>query len=375
MAETISARIPEWLVERASPFEKSSTSHDIQVGAQIAQQWQQNQRLQRAQQMQDEVKRLALEEKERIAEGTVEVTRVLAEMGQSGDYTSPVLQSKFWTAVSKNPKFAGSPAFKDIMDTFQYAEQAKERKLLLEKRYDSMANIEQMKQEGRIDVEKARQLGQADLFEQKLAGLMKMEGVKQEGRVVIQNMRGDIAAYRDVLRGDIASDLEDQRQTGRVELRKSQNEAAFQRLRETLDHNLLMLDAKSEAALELRQYGHELDVIRDSKRPTTLRPERFDLDESDRMLLNAKLKGLQTWRESNMGKRHDAAYDAKLDAIEKEFAGRKKIRSTPAPTAAPAPAAASTAAPAPPPSERQAGTIYQTPKGPYRWNGSGWEAP
>lgn len=200
MAETISSVLPAWLQKRASPFETSSTQQDLQAGFQMAQQVIQNNRQLRALQLQEEARRLALDEKERVAQGAVEVTRVLAEMGQSGDYTSPALQSKFWDAVSKNPKFATSPAFKDILDTFQNAEQAKAR-----------AALEQTRQQAITDRSDSAIQSRFDLLTQRLDSMTQLEGVKQDGRTALAELKNELNMLRDQLKptrpGEIFHDL------------------------------------------------------------------------------------------------------------------------------------------------------------------------
>lgn len=203
MAETISAEVPQWVTQRARWFDQnqSSTSQDIQLGAQIAQQWQQNQRLQRAQALQEEVKRLAIEEKERIAEGTVAIARILSKMGQTpGGYTDSALQGEFWGAIRDNPKFASSQAFKDIMDTFQASEQAKAR-----------SELETLRQQSITDRSEAAIQSRFDLLNQRLEGMTALEGVKAEHRTQLEELKGEINMLRDSLKptrvGQLVHDL------------------------------------------------------------------------------------------------------------------------------------------------------------------------
>lgn len=151
------------------------------------------------------------------------------------------------------------------------------------------------------------------------------------------------------------------------------------------DNRLIELDRQYENMLSRQNLAHEsrieieklrqqLQVERDALKPTTQRPERFDLDESDRIDYAARVEGLKEWLKAQPTnkKNPDAPYQQyteKLNALNKEFEPRKKKRTVGQPVGA-APAAT-----VPPVEQRQVGTIYQTPKGPYRWNGSGWEAP
>lgn len=280
--------LPPYLAQRAH-WTDPSVSRDIQVGANLYHQAQQEKRLQRAAQLQEEAKRYALDEKERVAEGAVEVTRILSEMGDTGGYTDPNLQAKFWEAVSRNPKFAGSPAFKDIMDTFQYAEQAKTRKALLEQTYDL-----------RGDATEQRHLFRLDEIDAQLEKALATENLSQEGRL----------------------------------------------------------------NLEALKQSNRQEIIR--LRPTGTRPAQLDLDKSDQMLMATELDNLKTWRSIHSSTKYDAEYEQRLRGIEQKFAARKKTTAQPVPVAVPL---------APPPAERKAGTVYQTPKGLYKWNGTGWEAP
>lgn len=178
----------------------SSVSQDIQLGAQIYQQSQQEKRMQRAQQMQEEVRRLALEEKERVAEGTVEVLRVLSDMGKSGGYTDPALQGRFFDAVSNHPTFAGTPAFKDIMNNFQYAEQAKARKELLGQTYEFKG-----------DAAEQRHLFRLDEIDAQLEKALATENLSQENRERLEgirhNNRQEIIRLRPTRSGQLIHDL------------------------------------------------------------------------------------------------------------------------------------------------------------------------
>lgn len=137
------------------------------------------------------------------------------------------------------------------------------------------------------------------------------------------------------------------------------------------------IDAQLEKALATENLSQEgrlnLEALRQSNRqemlrlrPTGTRPAQLDLDKSDQMLMDAELDNLKTWRSIHSSTKYDAEYEQRLRGIEQKFAARKKTTAQPAPVTVPL---------APPPTERKAGTVYQTPKGPYKWNGTGWEAP
>lgn len=287
----IDATLPAYLAQRAH-WTDQTVSRDLQFGANLYHQSQQEKRMQRAAALQEEAKRYALEEKERVAEGTVAVTRVLSEMGKTGGYSDPALQAKFWNEVHNHPRFAGSQAFKDIMDTFQYAEQAKARKELLGTTYEL-----------RGDAAEQRHLMRLDEIDAQLEKALTTENLSQENRERLEGIR----------------------------------------------------------------HSNRQEIIR--LRPTGSRPSQLDLDKSDQMLMQSELKNLESWRSIHPGTKNDAEYEQRLKGIEQKFAPRRKTNTQPAvPPAGVAPAP-------PPPAERVPGTIYQTPKGPYKWNGTGWEAP
>lgn len=277
---TIDSRVPEWLQERAS-FTSSGVTQGAQVGFNMGIQLRQQARIERAQKLQEEAMRLAMEEKERIAEGTVAVTRVLSEMGKTGGYNDPVLRSQFWDIVSKNPKFAGSPVFKDIMDTLQNAELAGQR---------------------------------ADLLKQQFS------------------LRGDEAYLKHLDRlgemerkGEIQGDL----------------------LQDKSDFNLLMEDFRQQHRQDNIRLQSDENMRRDAAKPRTLRPDRFDLNESDRMGMAAELQSLQTWyRNQSFNKKNapeiEQEYDRRFKEVEGKYSPRRKTTSeTPtaphpnAPSAAP----------------------------------------
>lgn len=134
------------------------------------------------------------------------------------------------------------------------------------------------------------------------------------------------------------------------------------------------LSQEGRLNLESMRHNNRQELIR--LRPSGTRPAQLDLDKSDQMLMDAELDNLKEWRSIHPGTKHDAEYQQRLNGIEQKYSPRRKSSAQPAASTAPAPtAAAPVAAPIPPPAERKGGTVYQTPKGPFRWNGTGWEAP
>lgn len=238
---------PHWL-------DKQAVSRDIGIGVEIVRGMQQRQQQERVLRLREEHFRLQREELERIAEGTVAASSVFAEMGRTGDYTNPELQSKFWDTVQKYPKFTKSPAFKDMVDTLQSATMAKTQMERLTTGYD------------------------------------------------------------------LRSEELDQRHENRLTELDRQYENMLSRQ-----------DLAHESRIEIEKLRQQLQVERDALKPTTQRPERFDLDESDRIDYAARVEGLKEWLKAQPTnkKNPDAPYQQyteKLNALNKEFEPRKKKR-------------------------------------------------
>jgi hypothetical protein len=248
-------------------------------------------------------------------------------MGQTGGYNDPALQSEFWDAVSKNPKFAGSPVFKDIMDTFQNAEQAKSR-----------AELETLKQRS-ISQRSADSIqSRFDILGERLNVLMQLEGVKSANKEHLTQIQADLNLLRDSFKADAATDLELLKQSGRMDIQNARDAASLDRVQKSLENALTMQDVKAEDAAELRKLQHELDVKRDSLKPSAQRPAWKDLDESDTIGMRTEMSNLTAWRRTHRSGQYDAEYKNRFEAIEKKYEGRRK--KTQAPTAAPAAAPA-----------------------------------
>jgi hypothetical protein len=324
----IDSTLPGYLAQRAH-WTDPTVARDIQLGANLYQESQQEKRMQRAQAMQEELRRITLEEKERIAEGTVEVAKIFSEMGQSGGYTDPGLQGKFWDAIKRHPKFANSPAFKDMMDTFQNAEQAKARSAL-----------ETLRQEAISDRNFNNVQSRFDLLNERISGMMQLEGEKAGNRERLAEIQSELNILRDSFRADSAVDLETVKQQGRLDLQGARDTATLDRLDQTFQNALKMQDIKAEDAAELRKLQHELNVKRDSLKPSAQRPAWKDLDESDTIGMRTEMSNLTAWRRTHRSGQYDAEYKNRFDAIEKKYEARRKNPSAPATAPAAAPAAA-----------------------------------
>lgn len=297
----IDSQLPAWLQQRAS-FTSSGVTQGAQVGFNMGIQLRQQARFERAQKLQEEVVRLAMEEKERIAEGTVAATRVLSEMGRTGGYNDPVLKGQFWDIVSKNPKFAGSPVFKDIMDTFQNAEQAQSRAQLEMQRQQSITERNQDSIDSRFD-----------LFAQKLDGMVQMEGLKQENREALAGLKSEL----DILKQSLQP------------VRPGQ-----------LFHDLSETD--------MAQMRSELDALSD-------------------LYKKGDIKGTKPGLFGGGGTKETPSEEL----LRRQGEVRKKYDSKRVGT--PRPIVTGESPVPPPPGERVPGTVYQTPKGRFMWNGTGWE--
>lgn len=106
---------------------QSSTSHDLQVGAQIAQQWQQNQ--QRAQQMamQQEAMRIKTEGNKFLSAGAIELGRLMEEGGVANSYADPAFEGKLWSIGQRYPQLLESDTFKGAIQVTENAKKAKDQ--------------------------------------------------------------------------------------------------------------------------------------------------------------------------------------------------------------------------------------------------------
>ena len=160
----------------------------------------------------------------------------------------------------------------------------------------------------------------------------------------------------------------------------------FDLLSQRLDSMTQLEGVKQEGRTALAEFKNELNMLRDQLKPTRPGEVFHDLPESEMVAMRSELTGLdneyKTGRIKTTGGgifnkepkvTAEEQYRTRKQEIIARYSAKRISRPTAAPAAPAAPVAAAT--PAPPLAERQAGTIYQTPKGPYRWNGSGWEAP
>jgi 16S rRNA C967 or C1407 C5-methylase (RsmB/RsmF family) len=71
--------------------------------------------------------------------------------------------------------------------------------------------------------------------------------------------------------------------------------------------------------MELKREQNRLDKERDAARPRASGNWRYDLPESKRMAMQSAFRSLEAWREIHSGSKHDAEYDTRFEAIEKEY--------------------------------------------------------
>lgn len=157
------------------------------------------------------------------------------------------------------------------------------------------------------------------LFDQKLDGMAQVEGLKQENREALTTLRNDLNILRDSLKPT---------RTGQ------------------LVHDLTETDLASMRA-ELTTIDN---LFKEGKITGTKKPGVFNPGYSETPASEYERRKREVMK----------SYDAKR-------IGTPRPAQPPSQTVAPDPA--------PPAAERVPGTIYQTPKGPYKWNGTGWEAP
>jgi hypothetical protein len=167
---------------------------------------------------------------------------------------------------------------------------------------------------------------------------MQLERVKSANKEHLTQIQADLNLLRDSFKADAATDLELLKQSGRMDIQNARDAASLDRVQKSLENALTMQDVKAEDAAELRKLQHELDVKRDSLKPSAQRPAWKDLDESDTIGMRTEMSNLTAWRRTHRSGQYDAEYKNRFEAIEKKYEGRRK--KTQAPTAAPAAAPA-----------------------------------
>ncbi len=306
----IDSTLPPYLAQRAAHWSDQTVSRDIQVGAQLVQQAQQERRLQKAFELKERAENLALQEKERQAQGVVEVMGVFSKLGDTGNYDDPALQREFYDAVRRNPEFADTPAFTRMMQMIDNSEKLQVRKELLSTTYDLRGKELESKHLQRLD--------ELDL---KLANALQVAGINQQGREAIQQLRNTNNLEREQLRVKAGTALEDQRQTGRMELQENRHLQRLDELDKQFENLLKRDDLRQDDRLALEAAQQKNRLERDQLRPKTLRPERFDLDESARMGMSADLKAAEVWYRDRLANTFDPV---KREAIETEYKQRRE---------------------------------------------------
>jgi len=179
-----------------------------------------------------------------------------------------------------------------------------------------------------------------------------------------------------------ASELWQERLGSQEAVAQTKVDASLNAMQMRMDNLLKMEDIRQEHRKELEGVRSEFNLLRDSLKPTRTGQLVHDLPEADLVALRSELTTLDNlFKEGKIegvknpglfqGYKETPAqvYERRKGEILKKY-DAKRIGSP----AAPSPQATTPAVP-PDPSQRQVGTVYQTPKGPYRWNGTGWEAP
>lgn len=297
----VSSELPAWLQRRVAYDNNSTTAQDIQSGAQLYQQSQENR--QRAQQfaIQQEAKRLSLEGQKHVASGAIELGRLMEEGGRKNLYAEPEFEGRLWSIGQRYPQLLDSDTFKGAAKVL---DNAKDAKLRAELTNITQTNITERTQAN---------------IEARLNNLL----VQIEGRKDLEGVRGEINMIRDQLKGSIQSGLQTQKDDAASELEAQREEGRINRQRIGLENTLSVLDAKGEQAEHLREIQHDLDVKRDALKPRTKRPEQYDLDESDRMMMQEELRGLGQWRKINRGAKNDAEFDKRMQKIEDKYSSRR----------------------------------------------------
>jgi hypothetical protein len=362
----VDSNIPNWLADRVNYAGRntSSVAQDIQIGQQVAQQRQESGIRARAAALREEAMRLKISATEFITKGSLELGRLMEEGGEKGIYATDEFEGRLYGLGQRFPQLIDSDAFRGAAKVVENAKLASNKAATTEyiQTEISRRNAENIDSRFR-------------LMDQRLDAELQKANITAEQKANLERLRSELRAENDAMKAQFTSALEDQKQGNRERLQDQRDDAALNRQRVALDNALKVVDAKSEHAKELRELQSKLDRERDAAKPTTLRPDRYDLDESDRTEHDSEIRSLERWRRIRTGPQFDAEYDQRMQKIRDKYAPRKKTRSSPSTSAAPQGKA--TEAPVPPPeaSKREVGTVYQTPKGPYKWTGNGWVAP
>lgn len=128
--------------------------------------------------------------------------------------------------------------------------------------------------------------------------------------------------------------LETERQTAITDRNQASIESRFDLLGQRIDAMTQMEGIRHENRTALTELKSELDIIRDAMKPRTLRPERYDLNESDRMLMKSELDAVDA-AQKNL-EIDNAEAQRQRDAIDVKF--KKRAVSSTSEQLAPAPA-------------------------------------
>lgn len=105
--------------------------------------------------------------------------------------------------------------------------------------------------------------------------------------------KGAIQSFDNADKAEARLQLETERQTAITDRNQASIESRFDLLGQRIDAMTQMEGIKNENRTALTELKSELDIIRDAMKPRTLRPERYDLNESDRMLMKSELDAIE----------------------------------------------------------------------------------
>lgn len=149
-----------------------------------------------------------------------------------------------------------------------------------------------------------------------------------------------------------------------------------------LDSMIQMEGLKDTHRKELETLRNDFQLLRDSLKPTRTGQLVHDLPEADLVAMRSELSALDKMYEKGGIKGTSPGWFGKGESTTKEQEYQKmrqeilkkydaKRIGTPAPAAQPQSATPEV----PAVEQREVGKVYQTPKGSFKWNGSGWEQP
>jgi hypothetical protein len=292
----VDSNIPRWLQERVAfnAPQTSSVSQDIQQGANLYQQGQENkiragiaERQRQESMLRMEALRLKMEGETFVKAGAIELGRLMEQGGQKGIYHTDAFEGQLWALGQRFPQLIDSDTFKWAAKVVENAKLAKDKSALTALREENL-NLRTLAN---------------------IVGRSNLEDKKQNHRLEALGVKWDNVSEQDARKHEY-----------RLEELDIKNTHDLEKQRIKLENDLTLLGERGVQNEHLKRIQHELDKVRDAARPRSSGSWRYDLPESKRMPMQSKLRALEAWREIYSGTKYDAEFDRRFEAIEKEFA-------------------------------------------------------